>query len=507
MCNSSLDKKPASRRTTVDSLVHYAQAVPQQAAYVDELGTVTYAELWAAAQRRAAWLASRGVRSGEAVALAFESNAIGARRDLELLYAVAFLGATTLPLFPDVPQAACVALIERFAASWLIAGGAPPRVATASTLDPRGYDTAAEAGDVARGDRPEAGAVYLFTSGTTGAPKVLLPTQAQLHGNVLAAALAVGTDSADRQLGSIPWPSVVGMRYLLRAHAVGAAFVSAPVGETREAMGEILARFGITRLYLSPWQLRRLLQSPVPARPWPALRSIQVTGAFISPQEVEQIRSSLSPHLFVSYGCNELGSATLLASGETMPEPGCVGRPLPGMEVRVHGAQGEALGPGVTGELGFRADWMCTGYVGNPQATRERFRDGWFYPGDIGSIGADGRVYLRGRQGDVINYGGLKVWPEDIEAVLKRCPDLADAAVVGLPDPMAGQVPVAFVVARGPLSPQAVRGFCATHIEAARIPPHFRVIDSIPRNANGKVLREFLATHFSVTPEGVQPKA
>ena len=493
-------------RTLVDCLAHYAQATPQHAAYVDDLGSITYARLWAATQRRAAWLADQGVRSGEVVALAFDGNAIGARRDLELLYAVAYLGAIALPLFPDVPQAICVALIERQAASWLLAVGAPPQVGPARTIDTRGYDAAAPAPAAARGDQPAGGAFYAFTSGTTGAPKPLLFTHAQIFGNVRASSLAIGADASDRQMAPLPWPSSVGMRYLQRSHAVGAAYVSMPLPETRAGLGALLEHFSVTRLNASPWQVRRLLQSPAPPRPLPPLRSLLTVGAFFSVAEVEAARAALTPNLYVSYGINEMGSLALLAPG--LPAvPGSVGRLVAGVEARAADAAGQLLPAGEVGELGFRSAWMCTGYAGNPEATRAHFRDGWFYPGDIGCVEADGSITLRGRQGDVINYGGLKVWPENIEAVLKRYPDVADAAVVGLPDPMAGEVPVAFVVARRPLSPQGVRTFCAAHIEAARIPPHFMVLDSIPRNSGGKVLREFLATHYVITPEGVRPRA
>jgi acyl-coenzyme A synthetase/AMP-(fatty) acid ligase len=506
MSNVSQEGVRVEVRTLVGALAHHAGATPSQPAYVDELGSIAYGELWAATQRRAAWLAAQGVRSGEVVALAFDANLAGARRDLELLYAVAYLGAVALPLFPDVPQAVCEALIERQRAHWLLAAGAPPQVGSARSIDTRGYDLPQTPAPAARADAPEGGVFYAFTSGTTGAPKPLLFTHEQIFGNVRASALGIGTDASDRHMSPIPWASTVDLRYLLRAHAVGAAYVAAPFPENRAALCMLLERFGVTRMVASPWQARRLLQSPPPPRPLPPLRSLLIVGAFFSGAEIEAVRAALTPNLYVSYGVNEMGTICLLLPGEAA-QAGNVGKPLPGVEARADDVKGHALPAGQAGELGFRAVWMCTGYAGNPEATRAHFRDGWFYPGDIGCVEPDGSIALRGRQGDVINYGGLKIWPEDIEAVLKRHPDLADAAVVGLPDPMAGQVPVAFVVARRPLSPQGVRGFCTAHIEATRIPPHFTVLDAIPRNAGGKVLREFLASHYVITPEGVRPRA
>ena len=130
------------------------------------------------------------------------------------------------------------------------------------------------------------------------------------------------------------------------------------------------------------------------------------------------------------------------------------------------------MAPGEIGELGFRTARMCTEYVGNPEATRERFRDGWFFPGDVGSIDAQGRVYLRGRSQEVINYGGLKIWPEDIEAVIKEHPAIRDAALAGLPDAQSGELgisPTAVVGALEVSLPQILEQIPADRLDSSAI--------------------------------------
>ncbi len=196
-----------------------------------------------------------------------------------------------------------------------------------------------------------------------------------------------------------------------------------------------------------------------------------------------------------------------------MPAPGRVGRLVEGVEGRADGVQGGKLAAGEVGDLGFRAAWMSGGYAGNEQATRERFRKGWFYPGDAGSVDAAGNVTVRGRTQEVINYGGLKIWPGDIEAVLKQHRDVLDAALVGLPDRLAGQVPAAFVVRRvasdghlsAGLGEADLRSYCAARIDAARIPVYFFEVSEIPRNDAGKVLREMLIDVYLQTIGKTEP--
>ena len=496
----------------VDGLAHFAALQPERPAYIDAQGSVTYGALYVAARRGAAWLAQQGVRAGDTVALPLDTHPAIARQAMEMLYAIAYVGGATLPLYPEVPLELRVAQIGQGAANWLIASGSAPEVAGARTLDPRSFaaaDPRYDAQPAPRGDRADAPALFLFTSGTTGSAKYMLPTHQQLYGNVYASARAIGSDAGDRLMSAIPWPSGVGMRYLLRAHAVGAAFVAIPLGETRTALSSILTQYQVTQIALSPWQLRRLLQSPAPPQPLPPLRTVHLIGDFISAEELGVARALISPNVIIGYGCYEIGAATVLGAADPLPAYGCVGRLAPGMEARVTGAQGELLAPGETGELAYRAAWMCTGYPGSPEATRERFRDGWFYPGDIGSIDAAGFVTLRGRTQEVINYGGLKIWPGDIESILKQHPDVLDAALVGMPDAQAGQIPTAFLVPRTPLNQQlgaslsdeALRAFCATRIDASRIPPVFVAVAEIPRNESDKIMRDALIAAYQQARE------
>ena len=171
--------------TVVGALELHAARRPQYPAYIDHQETLSYGALLKSARRGAAWLAAQGVRPGDTVALPLDPAAASARRALELVYAIAYAGAVTLPLFPEAPLAARIELIGRFGAHWLIASGAP-QVAAARAIDPRGFDPAdagLDAITTPRADHADLPFAYLFTSGTTGAAKVLLPTHAQYYGS------------------------------------------------------------------------------------------------------------------------------------------------------------------------------------------------------------------------------------------------------------------------------------------------------------------------------------
>lgn len=486
------------------ALALHAAHDPAQVAYIDALGSITYGQLHTEVRRGAAWLARQGVGPRQTVALALSDAPDSARGAMIMLYAIAQAGAAVLPLYPNVPQANWIELIGRYGAQWVLAGGVPAQVGGARGIDAAGFDPRDAALDAAYldGALPMPAAadpfVYIFTSGTTGAPKSLLATHGEICGKALPITRHLGANRHDRMIVSMPWPSPAGLRYMVRMHQLGGAYVALEVEEPLQACAASLARHGVTRMLISPWQMRRLILSAPPglARPMlSGLRALCVVGAPLAPAELEAARATLTPWVYAEYGTIEIGVATVIPFGENVP-PGCVGTPLPGTEIRVDDPQGKPLPAGQVGELGFRTAAMCHAYAGNPQATAERFRNGWFYPGDAGYLDAQGRLFLRGRLNEVINYGGIKVWPDDIEPVLKSHPMIADAAIAGVPDPLAAQLPVAYYVPRGPVSERELRAYCAQRIDGARLPVFWVQLEAIPRNQNGKVLRDELVARF-----------
>jgi acyl-coenzyme A synthetase/AMP-(fatty) acid ligase len=157
------------------------------------------------------------------------------------------------------------------------------------------------------------------------------------------------------------------------------------------------------------------------------------------------------------------------------------------------------VAPGTAGDLSFRAPWFPDRYVNNQKASAERFRGGWFYPGDIGTIDAGGRITYRGRTDDVINFGGVKIMPGEIEAVIAEHPDVADVAVVAVPHAMAGSVPVGLVVLRRAVSNEALAAFCGTKLDATQVPAGFFQVPAIARTPDGKIQRNLMIEQYRLT--------
>ena len=484
------------RETIISQLIGIAESQPDALAVIDRGRGYTYGSLRQGVQAAAAWLHHTGVRAGDIAALSLDFSPHTSLRSMHLLFGLAYLGAAIVPLHPDVPFARRAVLVDRFKARWLLSSLAISTAANVSAIDPAVFDPRDPrwmALKPPRGDAPERPFIYFFTTGTTGTPKACLLSFGQFAMMQRMVGVMLDTLASDRLLPAVPWPSVVGLRSLFRTIDYGAVFVNERFPETREELARLASLAGVTQLSCSPWQARRLLKSDSPTGlDFAKLRVLCVMGAPVSPQELETLCSAITPNVYVSYGSNETGMLATLRPENRLIFPGKVGQINPGIEAQTVDDKGCILPPGASGQLRFRAPWFAQGYVGNEAASKQRFRDSWFYPGDQGEIDARGYLTLRGRSDDIINFGGTKIAPSDIEAVLVQHPDVIDAAVVGVPDPMSGELPVAFVVVRRNMPARELGKFCAGQIDGARLPPRYVSVSAIPHNPGGKVQRDRL---------------
>jgi len=202
------------------------------------------------------------------------------------------------------------------------------------------------------------------------------------------------------------------------------------------------------------------------------------------------------PHLTMcnAYGATETTSpAKIMPPGAGIARMDSIGRTVPCGDIRVMDEQGRELPPGELGELWIAGPMIVPGYWRNPAATEVSFTGGYWKSGDIGSVDAEGYVRIADRKKDMINRGGFKIYPAEVENVLCDQPGVVEAAVIGRPDSILGERSVAFVHASDTLSEDAVRRFCAERMADYKVPDWVVVSDRpLPRNANGKLQKDQL---------------
>jgi long-chain acyl-CoA synthetase len=468
----------------VANLIEQARARPKAPALVGRGKALTYGALVRGVEAAAAWLSESGVQPGEVVALPLAATPEGVWRGLRLFYGLAWHGAVILPLTADMPESDHAPLMRRF--------GAVRR------LDPAGFDPKrAAARAPARGDATDQPFIYQFSSGTTGTPKAMLFTHGQFAAYARAGAEADRWNERDRALPSNAWPSKVGLRYLLRLHAVGGALAIAAFPKSVRALAALVAA-GITGVCGGSAQIRQMLEGGLPpGESLAGLRALRVSSAPSRPEELRRWREQITPNVYYAYGTTETGTIGMLYPEDPLDDKLSMRIAVSGLEARVVDDEDQPVARGKVGHLGYRAAWVPRGYADNPEASARQFRNGWFYPNDLGSIDAAGRIMLLGRSDDVVNFGGVLIQPQSVEGALARHPAVKEAALIGVPDPVMHQNPVAVVVLhkRG-IATDVLRRYCEEQVGLLRAPRFFMFVSELPRNANGKVQRDQLVARF-----------
>jgi malonyl-CoA/methylmalonyl-CoA synthetase len=346
---------------------------------------------------------------------------------------------------------------------------------------------------------PDRRALMIYTSGTTGRPKGVVTTHANVAAQVAMLVRAWEWQSSDRTLLVLPLHHVHGLvNVLLSARAAGAVCEAPGAFEAdavwaRLASGQISVFTAVPTIYhqlIAAWDAA----TPATRRAWSAGCQgcrLMMSGSAALPMRILDRWRDITGHVLLErYGMTEIGMA--LANplhGER--RPGFVGGPLPTVEVRLVDDQGRVVPDETAGELEVRGPAVFREYWGQPAATREAFRDGWFRTGDI-ALRERGAFRLLGRSSiDIIKTGGFKVSALEIEDVLRRHPAVADCAVVGLDDEAWGQrVAAAIVLAAGQTAgADDVAAWARGQLAPQKTPREVHVLPALPRNAMGKVVK------------------
>ncbi|MBP7147804.1 MAG: AMP-binding protein [Acidobacteria bacterium] len=463
-------------------------AVPGNAiALEDGLRSLSYGELWDAVERCAAEFGPAAGAPERPLALV-ASNSIG--------YCVALLGGlaagrTVAEISPQETPERLAALVSRLAPAALVtdlddtsfASGA--RVVSPSVLPPAANRAAAA--------RPADPALIVFTSGTTGEPKGVMLSHANIVAVVEAILDYLPLAGGDRHGLVLPLCHTYGKSVLFTALRTGGTVVlGADFADLPSFTGWLVER-RVSVLGLVPFHVNVLLQrAPLERLDLSRLRLVTISGGAIRPEALAELdRRVPSAAVHFMYGLTESSTRACALPPEMLArKPGSCGRPIRGVRLRIAAEDGRPLGAREPGEVLLAGPNIMQGYWGDPGLTARTLGDGWLHTGDLGSIDADGYLYLVGRKNDIIKCAGERISAREIEVVLLSHPGVADVTVAGVPHPILGESVQAWVVRRDPaVSEDELRALCARRLTHHKIPRSWVFLPELPRTATGKVQR------------------
>ena len=233
-----------------------------------------------------------------------------------------------------------------------------------------------------------------------------------------------------------------------------------------------------------------------------SLAAVNVGSAPIAPATLRRFGTRLDGEVLFGYGMTEFGAVSAMPTGDAGRHLGSVGLPLPGVQVRIVRTDGEDAPAGTVGQVAVAGSRGSRSYWCDPDGTADRWREGWLLSGDLGRVDGDGFLWIHGRLAETIVRGGHNVMPGEVEAALFEHPGVAEAAVAGIPHGVLGEDVAAWVVLRQPVATQELRSFLLERLADYKVPRRITVVDALPRNESGKVVRSELVGRGSVGTAG-----
>ncbi|WP_340379876.1 AMP-binding protein [Streptomyces sp. SS7] len=444
-------------------------------------------EFLARVRNAAAVLRAHGIGAGDVVAIVLPNRL----EFVVIMFAAWRLGAAVTPVNPGLTDAEARHQIEDSAAKAVITddrarGVGTLDVTTVTAARPAAGGSAPDAVATA----PDALALVIYTSGTTGRPKGVMLDHVNVAAMCRMIIDGIGLDETDHSLLILPLFHVNGIvvSVLSPLLAGGRATVS---GRFRAStFFTVVERARPTYFSAVPAIYALLVALPDEVRPDTSSLRRVICGAAPMPAElIARFEKRFGVPVVEGYGLSEGTCASTLNPPGGRRKPGTVGLALPGQTVAVMDGEGNLLDDGAVGEVVVRGPNVMRGYLGLPDETARTVVDGWLHTGDVGRFDADGYLVLVDRIKDMIIRGGENIYPKEIENVLHTHPAVLEAAVVGAPDPVLGEVPVAHVV---PLPGREITAdelveHCRGSLARIKVPVAVSVTDSLPRNPVGKI--------------------
>lgn len=505
-----------------DALTITASRFPNREAIYDETSRMTYGQLDQEVTKLAKGLIRIGVESGDRVAVALTNSC----EYVKTFFAIARVGAVLIPLNPFFSKEESSYIVQQTGAKVLFCGEESyytelwQEIGTLTTLISVHFQSKdyLEYADLFVGHNLEDVRVepkqdlftIMFTSGTTGRPKGAMLT----HENVLFSAMS-GSEimkCTEDDVFLIPNPlfHVMGVTFILRATYCGGKLVIMKKYSVKNALAlieleKVTVHPGVPTMFILE------LNSPdFDKYDLSSLRTGEMAAAPCPVEIVKRIRSKMNCNVLVAYGATET-SATLTMTGfdddDTLRSE-TVGRPIPGVNVKVVDNNLKECAVGEVGELVCQGPGVTKGYYKMPEETAKAIdHEGWFYTGDMATIDENGYVRIVGRKKELIIRGGFNIYPRELEEALHQHPDIVEAAVIGLPDELFGELTCACVVLRKETSSseEELQDYMKERFVKYKVPDKFIFVDKLPVTASGKIsklkLKAELDNYISITSQ------
>ncbi|MBC8090244.1 MAG: AMP-binding protein [Phycisphaerae bacterium] len=465
-----------------------------------ETRSFTFGDLETRSNRLAATLHERGIVRGERLAFLLPNRV----EIIDLWIACVKLGVIVVPInvlyqqreithiVGDAEPTAVITTAERVAE---LPAGVPAwdvdQLFADASRGPDAADRPAVVSEtVCNADTPLA---LVYTSGTTGASKGAILTHGNFAANGIVLNAAWSIRDSDRLLTTLPLFHVHGLGNALHCWLLSGCHMKLVAKFDQSKAAHWFDTYQPTVFFGVPTMFVRLLDLDANvARDIGARTRLFVSGSAPLPAHVlESFRDQFGHVILERYGMTEtLMNVSNPYHGER--RAGTIGLPLPLTAVRIVDDEGRNVADGTSGELWVRGPNVCAGYWRRPEANITAFVDGWFRTGDIGVRASDGYITLEGRRSELIISGGFNIYPREIEEVLMEQAGIREATVVGAPDAVRGEVPVAYVVSDHPIDPAQLRTLLQSQLASFKVPRAFVRLDALPRTALGKVQKHLL---------------
>lgn len=507
----------ARRQNWVNQLERHAMMQPDAPALRFVGNTMTWADLRRRVAALAGALSGRGVGFGDRVMILM----LNRTEFVESVLAANMIGAIAVPLnFRLTPTEIAVLVEECVAHVMLTEAALAPVAIGVRNIQPLlsvivvaggssqdsvfGYeDLLNEAGDVHEPvDIPnDSPALIMYTSGTTGRPKGAVLTHANLTGQAMTALYTSGANiNSDVGFVGVPLFHIAGIGNMLTGLLLGLPTVIYPLGAFDPGqLLDVLEAEKVTGIFLVPAQWQAVCTEQQ-ARPRDLRLRVLSWGAAPAPDALLRQMSATFPEtqILAAFGQTEMSPVTCMLLGEdAIAKRGSVGRVIPTVAARVVDQNMNDVPVGEVGEIVYRAPTLMSCYWNNPEATAEAFAGGWFHSGDLVRMDSDGYVWVVDRKKDMIISGGENIYCAELENVLASHPDIAEVAVIGRADEKWGEVPIAVAaVTNDDLRIEDLGEFLTDRLARYKHPKALEIVDALPRNPAGKVLKTELRLRY-----------